>query len=69
MINGTTAVAAAEKPDRNENKINIQTARIFLSAESCIAIPLSILLGRGPAISESMLTETLNHPAKVTARL
>jgi hypothetical protein len=25
MINGTTAVAAAEKADRNENKINADT--------------------------------------------
>jgi hypothetical protein len=35
-INGTTAVAAAETPDRNENRIVIQACRILLLAESCI---------------------------------
>ena len=69
MINGTTAVAAAETPHRNENKIIIQTWRIFLSAVSCIGIPLAFLRGHRAALSEAMLPEALSLPAKVTAGL
>jgi hypothetical protein len=67
--NGTTAVAAAERPDRNENKIIIQTWRIFLAEESYMTFPFSILHGRTMPTSEAMLAEPQNHPAKVTAGL
>jgi hypothetical protein len=64
---GTTAVAAAEKTDRNANKIMVAACDVFLAAESCIIIPLFRCFRDAVRhLRKAMLSEAASVPWKVT---
>jgi hypothetical protein len=68
MRSGTTAVAAAEKTDRNANKIIAAACDIFLAAESCIIIPLfRCFRGAVRRPRKGRLSGAASVPWKVTA--